>query len=43
MERDMAAYSNNLAWEIPWSEEHGGLALATTQPPGKESVVSCHC
>ena len=24
-EKDMAAHSNILAWEIPWTEEPGGL------------------
>ena len=30
----MAAYSSNSAWEIPWSEEHGGL-----QSRGLQSVT----
>ena len=25
LEREMATYSSILAWEIPWTEEHGGL------------------
>ena len=25
LEKEMATYSNILAWEIPWTEEPGGL------------------
>ena len=25
LEKEMATYFNILAWEIPWTEEHGGL------------------
>ena len=25
LEKEMATYSNILAWEIPWTEESGGL------------------
>ena len=25
LEKEMATYSNILAWEIPWAEEPGGL------------------
>ena len=25
LEKDMATHSNILAWEIPWTEEPGGL------------------
>ena len=25
LEKEMAAYSSALAWEIPWTEEPGGL------------------
>ena len=25
LEKEMATYSNVLAWEIPWTEEPGGL------------------
>ena len=25
MEKEMATYSNTLAWKIPWMEEAGGL------------------
>ena len=25
LEKEMATHSSILAWEIPWTEEHGGL------------------
>ena len=25
LEKDMATHSSILVWEIPWTEEHGGL------------------
>ena len=25
LEKEMATHSSNLAWEIPWTEEPGGL------------------
>ena len=25
LEKEMATHSSNLAWEIPWTEESGGL------------------
>ena len=28
MEKEMATHSSNLAWEIPWTEERGGLQSA---------------
>ena len=31
LEKEMAAYSNILAWEIPWTEEPGGLQLMGSQ------------
>ena len=33
LEKEMATHSNILAWEIPWTEEPGGL-----QPMGSERV-----
>ena len=33
MEEEMAAHSNILAWEIPWTEESGGL-----QPMGSQRI-----
>ena len=29
LENGMATHSNNLAWRIPWTEEHGRLLFAT--------------
>ena len=31
LEEEMAAYSSILAWEIPWTEELGGLQLMESQ------------
>ena len=31
LEKEMAAHSNILAWEIPWTEEPGGLQLLGLQ------------
>ena len=31
LEKEMATHSSILAWQIPWTEEHGGL-----------SVYNCH-
>ena len=31
LEEEMAAYSNILAWEIPWPEEPGGLQSMGSQ------------
>ena len=33
LEKGMATHSNNLTWEIPWTEEPGGL-----QPLGSQRV-----
>ena len=33
LEKDMAIHSSILAWEIPWTEETGGL-----QSPGLQTV-----
>ena len=33
LEKEMATHSSILAWEIPWTEEHGGL-----QPMGSQRV-----
>ena len=32
LEKDLAAHSNIFAWEIPWSEESGGLQSMGSQP-----------
>ena len=31
LEKDMATHSNILAWEIPWTEEPGGLQSMGSQ------------
>ena len=31
LDREMATYSSILAWEIPWTEEHGGLHSMVSQ------------
>ena len=31
MEKEMATYSSILAWEIPWTEEPGGLDEVTKE------------
>ena len=34
LEEEMATYSNILAWEIPWTEEPGGLQSIGLQRVG---------
>ena len=35
LEKDMATYSSNLAWRIPWAEESGGLqSMGSQRQPG---------
>ena len=31
LEKEMAAHSNTLAWEIPWTEDPGGLQSMGSQ------------
>ena len=31
LEKEMSTYSNILAWEIPWTEETGGLQSTGSQ------------
>ena len=31
LEKDMATHSSNLAWRIPWTEEHGRLQSMGSQ------------
>ena len=31
LEKEMATHSNNLAWEIPWTEEPDGLHFMWSQ------------
>ena len=37
LEEEMAAYSRSLAWEIPWTEEPGGLQSMESQRGRQES------
>jgi len=36
MEKGMATHSNILAWEIPWTEEPGGLQSMGLQRDGQD-------
>jgi len=31
LEKEMATYSSILAWEVPWTEEHGSLQSVVSQ------------
>ena len=35
----MTTHSNNLAWEIPWTEEPGGLQSMGLQRVGHDLVI----
>ena len=37
--KEMATHSSNLAWEIPWTEEPGGLQSIGLQRAGQDSVT----
>ena len=39
LEKEMAAHSSILAWEIPWTEEPGGLQFMGWQRVGCDSVT----
>ena len=45
LEKEMATYSSNRAWEIPWTEELAGLQslgsqeLDMTKPPLPQSTI----
>ena len=39
LEVEMATYSSNLAWRIPWTEKPGGLQLIT---PQSQTGLSTH-
>ena len=50
LEKEMATHSNILAWEIPWTEEAGGLhsmgsqesdMMVTKQPPVPSICQDC--
>ena len=36
LEKDMATHSSILAWEIPWTEEPGGLQSMGSQRVGQD-------
>ena len=36
LEREMATHSSILAWEIPWTEEPGGLQSMVSQRVGQD-------
>ena len=40
LEKDMATHSSILAWEIPWTEEPGGLQSMWSQRVGQDWVTS---
>ena len=37
LEKEMAIHSSILAWEIPWTEEPGGLQSMGSQESGRSS------
>ena len=46
LEKEMATHSSILAWEIPWTEEPGGLQSAGSQRVGHDLATShslLHC
>ena len=36
LEKEMATHFSNLVWEIPWTEEHGGLYSRGSQSVGPD-------
>ena len=43
LEEEMATLSNVLAWEIPWTEESGGLQSIGSQSVGHDSATEHAC
>ena len=39
LEKEVATNSSNLAWEIPWTEEPGGLQSTRSQRVGHDSAA----
>ena len=37
LEKGMATHSSILAWEIPWTEKHGGLQIMVSQSTLEEA------
>ena len=42
LEKEMATYSSIVAWEIPWTEEPGGLYSMGLQRVGHDWVTNTH-
>ena len=42
LEKERATHSSNLAWEIPWTEEPGGLQSMGSQEPDSTQWLSLH-
>ena len=42
LEKEMATYSSMLAWEIPWTEEPGGLWSIGSQSQTRLKRLSMH-
>ena len=42
LEKEMATHSSILAWEIPWTEEPGGLQSMESQRVGPDLVTKQH-
>ena len=42
LEKEMATHSSVLAWEIPWTEEPGGLQSMGSQRVGHDLVTKQH-
>ena len=41
-EKEMATHSSILAWEIPWTEEPGGLQSMGSQRVGHDFMINTH-
>ena len=41
LEKEMATHSSILAWEIPWTEEPGGLQSTGSQGVGQGLATVC--
>ena len=39
LEKEMATHSSILAWEIPWTEEPGGLLFTGLQTVGHDRAI----
>ena len=40
LEKEMATHSSILAWEIPWTEEPGGLQMMGSQRVGHDGATN---